>query len=521
VQHADGDQVDAVRAGSPSIAGSGQPARRPSAAALLVAGVLFVTGTGTAALTAGLSDPAAGPAQLGRPSSAAGGGREGAAPSSSATGATVDEPAGVGAAATGAAAAGDEAPENAPDPSVALARAAAVQPLLTARSAAVRSGGRAAWLRLLDPEATAFRARQGAVLDRVRRLAPTAWSYELVGTATAAGTPGVPAFLAHVRLHYRLSADTRDVVREQYLDVVQRSGRWYLAGDGDPRTEPALWDLGELRVWRGRRSLVVGIGLPAGPATDARLRRIAGVTDAAAGDVDAVWGVGWPRAAVVVVPRTRALMARALGRADDDGLDQVAAVTSGELDRASEAGPPSSAPLPRPGGVADRVVLNPDPFARLTEVGRRVVLTHELTHVATRASARPAVPLWVEEGFANYVAYRTSRLAPAVVASDVLPAVRSGTAPEHLPVAADFDPSSGPIAAAYADAWLAFDLMSRGGASRPLDFYRHAAGRGGGADRSADDLVTAAFRDVLGTTQEQFEANWRAYRAQLAAGTAA
>jgi hypothetical protein len=105
-----------------------------------------------------------------------------------------------------------------------------------------------------------------------------------------------------------------------------------------------------------------------------------------------------------------------------------------------------------------------------------VVLTHELTHVATRATAKVTVPLWVEEGFANYVAYHGSGLAPRVVAAEVLPLVRAGTAEDHLPSTEAFDAARGPIAPAYADAWLAFDLMASGGARRPTAFYRVAVG---------------------------------------------
>ena len=514
------------------VAGSGA-GRRPSAAVLIVAGALFVAGTGGAALVGSMPDRAA--TRVGQPST------------NHASAGALTPSAGVvaGRAAENDAGSGGAASAAAMDPSLSRARAGAVGPLLSARTTALRSGRRAGWLAVIDPQATAFRSGQAAVFDRVHHLAPTAWRYEFVGTE--GGGPGVAGFLAHVRLHYRLSGDTRDTVREQYLDVVDRSGHWYLAGAADPRNEAALWDLGDLSVSRGRRALVIGLGLDAGPATVARLRKVAADTDTAAGDVDAVWGVSWPRAAVVVVPRTRSLMAKALNR-PEAGLDQVAAVTSGELDRA--AGPaaapsaaPSAAPAAgqaagpvagpvagsaagpaagsaggdgRPGGVADRVVLNPDPFYRLTPVGQRVVLTHELTHVATRASARWSPPLWVEEGFANYVAYRRSNLTPALIASDVLSAVRDGTAPAQLPVAAAFDPAAGPIAVAYADAWLAFQLMGQGDPTRVVSFYRRAAGLTGAVDPSADAALDRAFTDVLRTTPAQFEQHWRDYRAQLA-----
>jgi hypothetical protein len=159
------------------------------------------------------------------------------------------------------------------------------------------------------------------------------------------------------------------------------------------------------------------------------------------------------------------------------------------------------------------VVVSPVPFARLSALGRRVVLTHEVTHVATRAAVQVTLPLWIDEGFADYVAYRGSGLSTALLAADVLPAVRAGTARRHLPSTTDFDPAHGDIAPAYADAWLAFDLMARQGTARPKAFYRAAAGLDGGPA-----TVVGAFTGVLHTDEQAFETRWLAHRSAVAAG---
>jgi hypothetical protein len=415
------------------------------------------------------------------------------------------------------------------DPSESLARVAALQPLLDRRAAAVRTGRRADWAATLDPlpARAAFREAQLAEFDRLRQLPVRAWRYETLQiTASGGGPGGGDAFTARVRLTYRLLGDTRDVVRPFDLDVARRGANWVFTGVHRRSREADPWELGRLTVLTGRRSIVIGVGrTPAGPA----LGRVASDVDAAAARVDGVWGTAWRRTVVVIVPPDLSGMADLLGRrasadpgnADpgNAGLDQVAAVTSGELsgDRAVD------------GGSADRVVLNPSAFGRLSPLGRRVVLTHELTHVATRATARASVPLWVDEGFANYVAYSGSGLAPGVIAADVLPSVRAGTAQERLPTADAFDPGHGRIAPAYADAWLAFDLMARDGPRRPLEFYRVAVGlpattgEGAAAATRVPGTTTAtvggvaeAFRRVLGTDQSAFEARWRAYRRSLA-----
>jgi hypothetical protein len=483
---------------------------QPRAAALLLAGVLFVGGTGVAAMAA---RPQALPARS--PVSAG-------APASSAAGHAAVAPA-----------------------ALSQAGVAAVQPLLDARAAAVVAGRRTGWLAPLLPAAGAFRTRQAQVFDRIRQLPVERWSYRVQGTtalrADRAASLGAEAFVAQVLLSYRLAGDTRDVERRQYLTVartVTRTGAgtetgggagWALADDVDGPTEPALWDIADLTVAHGRRSLVIGLGH--GRRVGAQVRQTAREADVSAAGVDAVWGAGWPRTVVLVVPQTLEQMAEVLGRTDATGrpmtagLDQVAAVTSGELTRCCNGS----------SGVADRVVVNPVPFARLSAIGRRVVLTHELTHVATRAAARITPPLWVEEGFANYVGYRRSGLAPALIAVDLAPLVRNGTAEPRLPSSAAFDPAGGRIAPAYADSWLAFDLMARTDPDRAAAFFRVAAGLparpatgGAGAQSppapgvsgpaSSKQALAAAFSQVLGTDQARFEATWRRHRAAVLRG---
>jgi len=499
-----GHRTDAARGGPPSgelpawqVPGPEPPGHGPGSAVLLLAGLLVVGGTATAGIAASLPDTP-------RPSS-------------------TSQPA-------------VRSDEAAVPP--ALVPVEVAGRLLDQRARAARTGDLAAWTGVLDPGAVAFRVSQQAALRRLRLLPISSFTYQVIGADAVSVPPStgpsgraVRTYLVHARLHYRLAKDSRDVLREQYLTMVARSGGWFLTGDADARTQRALWDLGELQVRAGRRCLVIGVG----PVPAAQVTATADIADAAAADVDAVWGTSGPRSAVIVVPSDRATLAAVLDRPDADTLDQVAAVTSGEVGPGDGTAGPQAAKADRGGGaVADRVIVNPGPFDRLTDVGRHVVLAHELTHVATRATARIPPPLWVEEGFANYVAYhRWPTLNPKSIAEDTLKRVRLGTASPGLPAAEDFDPSRSSIAAAYADAWLAFRLMARTGRSEDpriaVAFYRVAAGLpvGGAASpggtaagsagaADADAALRAAFRQVLGTTLGAFETRWRAYRAGLA-----
>ena len=98
---------------------------------------------------------------------------------------------------------------------------------------------------------------------------------------------------------------------------------------------------------------------------------------------------------------------------------QIAAVTMAELDI-----PQAGAPV--------RVVANPKLFDELGKQGRRIVLTHETTHVASTATASP-VPLWLAEGFADYVAFTAVSVQDESAAKELFKAIRAGKVPKTLP----------------------------------------------------------------------------------------
>lgn len=380
------------------------------------------------------------------------------------------------------------------DPSV--LRLQALDQLLAARSQAVLARDKAAFMGSVDPASTAFADRQSALFDNLADVPIGEWRYEYAGDGPSLAAErlealGESAWVARVVLVYRLAdADLADVRREQYLTLVDRGGQWLVADDTDGGSSPDLWDLGPVGVVRGERSLVLGT------ADLAMLKRYARETDDAAQHVDDVWGSEWPRTVVVMVPKSQAEMARLLLRSDEAGLDQIAAVTTGEIG------------LDKAGTSADRVIANPSGFAQLGDLGRQVVLTHEITHVATRATTTQDVPIWLSEGFADYVAYADTGISRAVIAQDVLDRVRAGQPPTALPQAADFDPARGQIAPAYSGAWLAAELISRRwGQEALVTFYRTVA---------SGTAVDAAFSQVLGTDQAGFEREWLAYLQELA-----
>jgi hypothetical protein len=172
--------------------------------------------------------------------------------------------------------------------------------------------------------------------------------------------------------------------------------------------------------------------------------------------------------------------------------------------------------------TGDRVVVNPVAFPDLSALGRGVVLRHELTHVATRAGDASTPPVWVDEGFADYVAYLGTSLGVRDVASDLLNDSKALAALRDLPVDKAFDPAAGQIGPAYAAAWLAMRFVAqRGGTPMVVDFYRVAAGlpalhRWPKAPPARASLAPRtplehACADVVGYPEPSFVRRWLVY----------
>ena len=112
------------------------------------------------------------------------------------------------------------------------------------------------------------------------------------------------------------------------------------------------------------------------------------------------------------------------------------------------AGAPSRAPTPTSRRSRRRwtapltpdsqvhVFVNPDVYDDLEPVGGQVVISHEATHVATGAPLTTGVPLWLLEGFADYVALRDVDLPITTTAGQIIAAGPRATAPPDAPARA-------------------------------------------------------------------------------------
>jgi len=210
--------------------------------------------------------------------------------------------------------------------------------------------------------------------------------------------------------------------------------------------------------------------------------------------VTRVWGRGWNDQVAVLIPDTPQEFAAVTG--DNTDSHDLAAVAV-----ADQVGP---------GGVVlgARIVLNPGNLARLDAAGRRLVIGHELTHIASRGVTSDQMPTWLIEGMADYVGNLDSGLPVAGIAAELAAEVRAGKVPSALPSSADFS-GGGRLPQAYEKSWLACRLIAdRAGSGGLVRFYRVVAEAAGVDPATA---VATGLREVLHTDVAAFTAAWRSY----------
>jgi hypothetical protein len=387
--------------------------------------------------------------------------------------------------------------------SAAAARAAAIRDLTRRRAHAVMHHDRAEWRSTLDPVRPAFRREQLKLFDNLRDVPLRSWRYSFdtdqqrppVPRSTRYGAPSWSPLA--FRLHYRLRGfDRRATSLMQYPTFVQRDGSWYFASfddfrGQDRRSATDLWDFGPVSVVRTDDVLVLGH-----PDTLPTMQALAVEVAADIPRVTAVWGSDWARRVVVLVPSTQHELSQVVN--DYGDLSDIAAVATAEV--TVGAGDPNP--------VGDRIGINPANWPKLSLLGRRIVITHELTHVASRALTSAATPKWLAEGFADYVGYLGSGVPTTFVAQDLRDAVLAGKDPQTFPTDESFRGSSERLSQSYEASWLACQLIAqRWGQSTLVRFYE-AVGR---SHERPGAAVAAAATRVLHISSHELMSRWRSY----------
>jgi len=300
--------------------------------------------------------------------------------------------------------------------------------------------------------------------------------------------------IVHVSLSYALKfVDPLPTSHDLWWTFVRRHGRVYVAGDDDMAdlggpswTGP--WDYGPLVAARGTSSLVLGH-----PQDSADLPRLAAAVDAAVPVVTGVWGTGWARQVAVLVPASDQELSALVG--------QGSALTDISAETVFDTQDPAR-------GTRQRLVLNPHALVDLTPTGLRIVVQHEITHIASAAGTGPSSPRWLVEGLADYVGNLGSAQPVPVAASELRTELARGRPPAALPSDAEFAPGGTRLPQVYEESWLACRLIAtRAGHAGLVSFYRLV----GASPDAATTAVASVLQRVLHESTATFTAQWRAY----------
>ena len=345
---------------------------------------------------------------------------------------------------------------------------------------AVRSRDTEAAEALAPDGDAAARALLAAVVDNARDTRVDDFTLRYVDQTGAVGEDGSWTAAVDTTWAFR-GFDDVPARSEVAFRFVRDGDEARLVGIGGGDRRSPVWMTGPTEVRRTPRTLVVVAEGAADVAAIARETRRA---------VPTVLAVlpDWSDGLVVEVPRSIDALHAALD-GDPGTYDAIAAVTTtvdGTLT--------PDAPV--------HVFVNPQVFDGLKPAGAQVVMSHEAVHVATDA-ATSAMPLWLLEGFADYVALRDVPLPLATTAGQIIRQVRRGGAPDHLPGPEEFDTRATHLGASYESAWLVCRVLAGiGGEELLVRLYDRVEG---GAD------LDAALRRTFGIDEAELTTRWRDY----------
>ncbi len=365
----------------------------------------------------------------------------------------------------------------------------------------------AAAARTLEAFTTALASRDADAMARLAPAADAAARTQLTGVADNATSLDLRQVRARyvdqsgtvapdgswtgvVDLSWRLGGvDPGTSAAEVLASFVPDGDRLALAGFVVPpagsHARLPLWLRGRVAVARARGVLVLVDG-PQRLADTVARRAVRG-----AGVVRRVLP-RWSSPVVVEVPASARDLDETLGT-EAGTYAGIAAVTTAAGSRAGE-----SAPV--------HVFVNPEVTSRLREAGAQVVMSHELTHLATDATRTP-MATWLLEGFADYVALRDVTLPDRTTLGRAVRAARRDGVPRALPVDADFGTRADDLQARYEEAWLACRLVAERLGERGLVRLYDSAARG---------VPTAVALDRAGLPLALLVRLWRSALTDLA-----
>lgn len=384
------------------------------------------------------------------------------------------------------------------------ARTAALTRLLDRRANAVVRHDRAAFLADVDQTDPSFVRRERDEFQNLVNLDLTTFTL----TVTAFGAYQVPtdeavlsrrydgaAWTASVTVRYAVRGLDTAPVAEPWVPIFGfANGHWLLAGESDDDSLPTgagglPWESKPIVV---RRSTHVVAVLSADQQDIAP--HLLNLAETGLAEVFKLRPDGWAGKVLLTALADRNVF-QSYFRDSPDKVREVAAIAVPTYDAVREWVPTASF-------VTTRVVFNPETLGDGDEA-----LIHDLAHEFTHAAMGPltnpdATPLWLVEGIAEYVGYRTEQVDDAAVGR----VLRRISIPDVLPDDdAFYDKSDN-----YVVAWLACRMIAqRYGQSKLIALYTffHGPGR---------PTVENGLHQTLGLSLPQFTTQWRAYLRRLA-----
>lgn len=374
-----------------------------------------------------------------------------------------------------------------------------IKALLGQRATAMLDGDRKAFLATVDPSSSAFVRRQGLLFDGFQRLGLSEYRLDLGSRPWPELTTdreivrygaGAEPTVLHIEETYALTRfDEQPALEDLFLTFVRRPDGWRVASDSDlddltMYSGRKLWEFGPLATRTSEHFLYVSHPDLLGPA-----QSVLNAAEEALEAVSAQWPLDWNERVVIVAPSTTEELGRLIQATFD--LDVFVAFAASGVDRARDWDL-----------VGHRILLNWPNFSRFDESTQLSVLTHELLHVATREYSGPLVPIFVEEGVAEWVTGHDS-------ASLLAGQVQNGLFDRELPLDHEFiSGSDAVILSAYQESSAAIRYAAeRFGDDAVAEFYREL----GTVRRSSGTWryhVGRAMRKAFGIGFDEFQGRW-------------
>ena len=341
---------------------------------------------------------------------------------------------------------------------------------------------------LTNPSSSGASAAERTALRAGHQLAVRDASFQYIDSVALTTSDirrfGPSAWAAEVSASYRLPFDPGPTEMTIAMVFTLTKGKAVIASIGGHGDRSALW--------------------LDGPTTIAIKPRLV-VIDTVPSSLETYLGLGEFALKTVaqVLPRWRGTLVIEVPQSQDQ-LDDVLQTPAQQLADIAAVTTTSDGTLTN--GSPIHIFANPDVFDTMTQVGARVVMSHEATHVATEGPLT-TMPTWMLEGFADFVALDHAGIPVQRAAHQIIARMAKEGIPTHLPTSEDLAPTAGGLGATYEEAWLAWRYIGLTyGEAKAVALY-YAVKNGAS--------VTKAFATVLGTTEEAFVQGWRANLRQL------